>query len=139
MYNKVYASQYYQADSNTFTLAYTTNDQDIISIYDWVGLDTGSLRIFNTDQCLGLGSGGSLTALGGASISKDLYLGGDITVGNINATSITSSSVKISNLTTGSSLNLDNFYLGSIKSLLTTQSTGNVNQKELLLTIFNIF
>ena len=133
LYNKVYASQYYQADSNTFTLAYTTNDQDIISIYDWVGLDTGSLRIFNTDQCLGLGSGGSLTALGGASISKDLYIGGDITVGNINATSITSSSVKISNLTTGSFLNLDNFYLGSIKSLLTTQSTGNVNQKELLL------
>lgn len=135
LYNKIYASQYYKTDSNTFTLAYTTNDPDssIISINDWVGLDTGLLRIFNTDQCLGLGSGGSLTALGGASISKDLYIGGDITVGNVNATSITSSSVKISNLTTGSSLNLEDFYLGSTTSLLTTQSTGNVNQKELLL------
>ena len=133
LYNNIYASQYYKTDSNTFTLAYTTNDPDIISINNWVGLDTGLLRIFNTDQCLGLGSGGSLTALGGASISKDLYIGGDITVGNVNATSITSSSVKISNLTTGSSLNLENFYLGSNKSLLTTQSTGNVDQKELLL------
>jgi hypothetical protein len=132
LYNKIYASQYYKTDSDTFTLGYTTNENDIISINDWVGLDAGALRIFNTDQCLGLGSGGSLTALGGASISKDLYVGGDITVGNINATSITSSSVKMVNLTTGSFLTLSDFYLGSTHSLFTTQSTGN-NQNELLL------
>lgn len=130
LYNKIYASQYYKADSNTFTLAYTTNDpgSSNISINNWVGLDTGSLRIFNTDQSSGIGSGGSLTTFGGASISKDLYVGG-----TINTTSITSNSVQISNLTTGSSLHLDNFYLGSKKSLITTQSTGTVNQTELLL------
>jgi hypothetical protein len=132
LYNKIYASQYYKTDSNTFNLAYTANDPDIISINDWVGLDTGALRIFNTDQCLGLGSGGSLTALGGASISKDLYIGGDITVSNINSTSITSNSVNFSNVTTASCLTLDDFYIGSTKSLFTTQSTGN-NQNELLL------
>lgn len=129
LYNKVYASQYYKADSNTFTLAYTTNDQDFISIYDWVGLDTGSLRIFNTDQCLGLGSGGSLTALGGASISKNLYVGGDITVGNIKATSISSGIAHISNITTGSIYNLSDIYLGSRSSVI----TYNANQRELLL------
>ena len=135
IFNKVYASQYYKADSNTFTLAYTVNDPDSsnISINDWVGLDTGSLRIFNTDQCLGLGSGGSLTALGGASISKDLYVGGEITVGNLKATSISSGFAHIPNITTGSIYNLADMYLGSRSSVITSQSTGNANQTELLL------
>lgn len=129
IYNKVYASQYYKADSNTFTLAYTTNDPDSsnVSINDWVGADTGAIRIFNTENCLGLGSGGSLTVLGGASISKnlnvggDITIGGDITVGNLRSTNQTSNSAIITNL-----------YIDSTKSLISSQSTGNVNAKELL-------
>jgi hypothetical protein len=39
----------------------------------------GSLVIFDTIQSTGVGTGGSLTVLGGASISKDVYVGGILT------------------------------------------------------------
>jgi hypothetical protein len=37
-----------------------------------------SLKIVNTAESTGVGTGGSLTILGGASVSKNLYIGGDI-------------------------------------------------------------
>jgi hypothetical protein len=40
---------------------------------------TDNISIESTTQSSGLGSGGSLTVLGGASISKDVYVGGTVT------------------------------------------------------------
>ena len=48
---------------------------------------TGNITIYGTENSLSSISGGSLTINGGASITKDLYIGGNITVsggGNIN-------------------------------------------------------
>lgn len=42
-------------------------------------ISTGTMLISSTAQANGINSGGSLTVLGGASITKDLYVGGTIT------------------------------------------------------------
>lgn len=39
-----------------------------------------AINILNTDNALGLGSGGSFLVAGGSSIGKDLYVGGNITI-----------------------------------------------------------
>lgn len=43
------------------------------------GATIGTLNIYSTENSIGNGSGGSVTILGGTSISKDLYVGGIIT------------------------------------------------------------
>lgn len=51
---------------------------------------SGGLTILSTQNSTGLTSGGNLTLLGGASINKDLYLGGSfISTGAINFNDIT--------------------------------------------------
>jgi len=42
-------------------------------------ITTGSIFITSTENSIGVGTGGSLTVLGGASINKDVYVGGTIT------------------------------------------------------------
>lgn len=155
IYNKVYASQYYKESSNNFTLAYTTSDPNSsnIIINDWIGMDLGSIQIFNTSECSGLGSGGSLTALGGASISKNLFVGGDVTMGNnvtivskldtsnLSSTHITTSSANITGITTNSLYNISDVNIGSTlyfgidnqHSRILTQTVGNLDQSEMLL------
>jgi hypothetical protein len=40
--------------------------------------DNGSVFIYNTSNSLGVGTGGSLTVLGGVSIAKDMFVGGAV-------------------------------------------------------------
>jgi hypothetical protein len=108
-YNKIYASQYYRESSDNFVLAYTTNDSSsTVEISDYVGLHAGYINIFNTDNSIGIGSGGSFTTLGGVSIAKDMYIGGNLNVltnistNNVITTNISSSTLISSHLTTGS-------------------------------------
>jgi hypothetical protein len=42
-------------------------------------ITTGSIFITSTENSIGVGTGGSLTVLGGVSINKDVYVGGTIT------------------------------------------------------------
>ena len=46
-----------------------------------------SFTINSTQNASGVGTGGCLTVLGGASISKDSYIAGNISVGNVNVNS----------------------------------------------------
>ena len=138
IYNKIYASQYYKESSNNFSLAYTKSNPDSsnITIDDWVGLDLGLVNIFNTNECIGLGSGGSLTVLGGASISKNLHIGGNVTIGlnsTLNATNISGNLASLTNITTNSLYNVGNLNVGSMVSSISTQTIGNTSQTELLL------
>lgn len=61
----------------TSTTASTNSTTGSIVIQGGVSAN-GGVCIYNTTQALGYGSGGSLTVLGGASISKDLFVGGTI-------------------------------------------------------------
>ena len=47
-------------------------------------ITSGSLVINSTTNASGVGTGGSLTVLGGASISKDVFIGTNITTNNLN-------------------------------------------------------
>lgn len=47
---------------------------------------TGNVTIFGTENSVNSNSGGSLTVNGGASVTKDLYIGGNVYSGSINFT-----------------------------------------------------
>ena len=47
-------------------------------------IQTGNVSIFGTENSINNNSGGALTILGGASIAKDVYIGGNVYGGNIN-------------------------------------------------------
>ncbi len=59
--------------TNIITTNFTTTNLN--NTYSTIG----SLTINTTTQSVGIGSGGSLTVLGGASFSKDVYVGGALT------------------------------------------------------------
>lgn len=63
--------------------------------------DTGNVTVYGTENSSSSISGGSLTVNGGASIAKDLIIGGDIIGGNVNFTGslISSSSNDINSFT----------------------------------------
>lgn len=66
-----------------------------------IGTNTGSLyvlggstmaktvNILTTDNAIGLGTGGGLSVFGGAAISKDLYVGGNATIANLEINGLT--------------------------------------------------
>lgn len=131
-YNKIYASQYYRESSDNFVLAYTTSDSSSsVEINDYVGLHAGYINIFNTDNSIGIGSGGSFTILGGASIAKDMYIGGNLNVltnistTNVITTNISTSTLLSTGLTTGSA-QITNLTVTSMTAgMLTLPHTGS--------------
>ena len=118
LYNRVFASYYYNETLDCFVLGWTTNDPNSsnITISDYIGLKCGSISIYNTQESLGLGSGGSLTTLGGASIDKQLYVGGD---------SVFSTNVTVTNTLTTDSITVQNFTVANCVS--TNISSSNIN------------
>lgn len=78
---------------------------------------SGSLIINSTTNASGVGTGGSLTVLGGASISKDLYVGTTITTNNLNIYGNLNTSFK------SLSLNANN----TIGSIITTGGNVGIN------------
>jgi hypothetical protein len=145
LFNKVYASYFYSEESDNFVLGWTTDDPDSsnLSISDYIGLQSGHIHIFNTQSATGIGSGGSFTALGGASVSKNLYVGQDsvfstnVTISNslysqsITTSNITCDFANIQDLTSNNSIftsitnsNLVNVY-STITNLLATSITSD--------------
>ena len=80
-------------------------------------ITSGSLIINSTTNASGVGTGGSLTVLGGASISKDLYVGTTITTNNLNIYGNLNTSFK------SFSLNANN----TIGSIITTGGNVGIN------------
>ncbi len=85
-------------NSNTLGNIYTTGGNVGIGVIPEHTLHVnGTLKTNSTENSVGLGSGGSLTVLGGASVGKDLYVGGSINVkSTIGSDSATSGSVILS-------------------------------------------
>lgn len=110
-----------------------------LSIDSGVFTANAIVNVLNTTNSIGIGSGGSFTTLGGASISKDLFVGGnlqvvgDITVGNIvilgtsSFVSLSSINVTTNNLTTqtitSGQLSCTRITTGSLVSTNSTLST----------------
>lgn len=140
LYNKIYASYFYRESSDNFVLGWTTDDPQSsnITIADYIGLNCGYIHINDTQNAIGLGSGGSLNILGGASILKNLYVGGEcvfttnITVNNtLTSNFITSQNQYINNnLTIGNTLLTTNISCTNITSnsaFITNISSNNLS------------
>jgi hypothetical protein len=161
-FNKIYVSQIYNEESDHLVFGYTNKDPTTssVSISEYANLKTGSISIFNTTESIGIGSGGSLTILGGASIQKKLYVGSDLSIantcyantlyitnGNLLNSIITNSSIansflqnsSITNLTTSNGL-FSNSTIGTlnISSLLSSTSILSTNNTFTNLTNTNI-
>jgi hypothetical protein len=100
--------------------------------------ENGNLTIFGTENSLSLNNGGALTVLGGASITKNLIIGGNIVGGNINFNGnlISNSTVDVNSLSylrltsTAESLNLTSgslVSLGGISIKCTTDTVSSTN------------
>jgi hypothetical protein len=119
LFNKVYASYFYSEASDNFVLGWTTDDPESssVSVSDYIGLQSGHVHIFNTQSATGLGSGGSFTALGGASISKNLYVGDN---------SVFSTNVTISNTLYSQSIYTENQNVNTNLTVGNTITTTNM-------------
>jgi hypothetical protein len=140
MYNRIYAAYYYSETSDNFVLGWTTDDPQSsnVTVSDYIGLQSGYITINDTRNATGLGTGGSFTTLGGASINKRLYVGEDatfqtnITVANTITAHLTNSqNVNITNdLTVGNTIlttNLVSTYSTCTNILITNvTSTNNI-------------
>jgi hypothetical protein len=141
IYNRVYATQYYNETQGNFTLGWTSDDPGSTNVVvsDYIGMKMGYVNIFNTVESIGIGSGGSFTTLGGASIEKSLYvginanigtnvsIGSNLVVPNIKATSTTVSNLLSSNAT------LTNVTSNNVNIIDNLVAVGNSN------TIGNIY
>lgn len=126
-FNKIYASQFYQESSDNFVFGYTSADPgaSTVGISDYANLQTGSISIFNTNNAVGVGSGGSLNILGGASIQKKMYVGSDTIINN--SVSIGNSLIVPSTYTTtGNIYNLINTNSTITNSLITNSTISNM-------------
>jgi hypothetical protein len=81
-YNRVYASHFYNETTDRFSLGFTSDDpsSNVVTVREHIGVEMGSIYVQSTQNAVGVGSGGSLTVLGGASVSNTLYTGADIYV-----------------------------------------------------------
>lgn len=77
-----FAGIIFQDSSKEFNFISTFSDPGAssVTIADYIPISCQSISLMSTNNSTGLGTGGSLTVLGGASISKNMYIGGDLQV-----------------------------------------------------------
>ena len=123
------------------TLSEITFDSNIFNV-------SSPVYISNTKTSTGIGSGGSLTVLGGASISgkiwtsninvsNDLFIQGNLTVGNITINGSSSFDTILSNNASYTSVTATNSYLANITAsslVLTNIQTTNVTSTNIIAT-----
>lgn len=97
---KKYSSLIYSETSDEFIFGYANSDNSGtgITFGNYIPIRADKLLLLSTENSLGLESGGSLTILGGASISKSLNVN-DITTGSLYLTN------NITFATTGNQIN----------------------------------
>ena len=123
------------------TLSEVTFDSNTFNV-------SSPVYISNTKTSIGIGSGGSLTVLGGASISgkiwtsninvsNDLFIQGNLTVGNITINGSSSFDTILSNNASYTSVTATNSYLTNITAsslVLTNIQTTNVTSTNIIAT-----
>lgn len=75
-----YAGLFYKQSENNFVFATTSSDpgQTNVVIDNYIPIKASNLSLVSSENASGLGTGGTLTINGGASIEKKLYVGGDV-------------------------------------------------------------
>lgn len=80
-----YAVMFYNTNYDDFQFVQTSSDPGVATLVidSFKGLRSAHIHLMETTNATGLGTGGTLTCLGGASISKDLYVGGQLEINNV--------------------------------------------------------
>lgn len=94
LYNNPFISHFFSEGSKEYIFAYTTTStgSTSVNVTDYLPVKAGKLSITSTTDASGIGTGGSLTVLGGAAISKTLISN------NFVSTSTTTSSLLVGTL-----------------------------------------
>lgn len=85
-----YAGVFYKEALDEYTFATTSSDpgSSPVTVNTYIPIRSGRVYIENTENATGLGTGGSLNVAGGASIIKDVYVGGNVAAtGTVTASS----------------------------------------------------
>ena len=109
-----YAVMFYDSATGHFHFGHTTSDpgSSSIDIDYYLGLRGYHIDIMGSDNALGLGTGGSLNSLGGASIQKDMYIGGHLYINDTTESSSTGNGSLVIN--GGASINKSLFINGPV-------------------------
>lgn len=77
-----FAGIIFQDSSKEFNFISTNSDPGAsnVTIENYIPISCHSISMKSTSDSTGLGSGGSLTVLGGGSVSKNMYIGGELQV-----------------------------------------------------------
>jgi len=120
-----YASIFFKDNEDKFVFGFTDSNptENNIVISDYAPVCASGIEILGTENSIGVGTGGSVTILGGAAISKDLYIGGSLYVDEDLVVSglVSMSSLSISNLTLQNLVTTNTSFQNSI----ITNSTNN--------------
>jgi len=85
-----YAGMIYKESSDEYIFATTSSDpgSNPVTVNNYIPIRTGGISIQNTENANGVGTGGSFNVPGGASILKNVYIGGKLVAnGKITAAS----------------------------------------------------
>ena len=126
--SKNYSSIIYSETNDKFIFSYVSEDvgKSLSTNGNYIGLQAYNLTLENTNNALGLGSGGALTVNGGVSVKNDTYLGGklnitgDIVNGNLIYT--TGGNLGLSNTTPAYKLDIN----GSVNLTGNIYKNGNM-------------
>lgn len=77
LFNRLYVGQFYQEATDQFVFGYSNSDpgNSATTIIDYTPVSQSAVTLNSTRDATGLGTGGTLTVLGGGSISKSLLVG----------------------------------------------------------------
>jgi cytoskeletal protein CcmA (bactofilin family) len=119
-----YAGFSYKETSDEFTLAMTSSDPTTGSIVldNYLPMRADYIALVNSSSASGVGTGGALTVAGGASISKNLFVGTDAVIGG----SLTAGSFAVDKLT-ATVITVGNLFVTSSSTMHGGITAGTLN------------
>lgn len=126
--NTLYSGIFFRESTGEFTFAHTSSDpgQDAVTITQHIPIRADYAAFNSTQDATGVGSGGSLTTLGGCSVSKSLFVGNHVSI----AGGTTTGTLHVRSELFGQSLTLNSTVAASNYSTGALVSSGGVVIRE---------
>jgi hypothetical protein len=119
LYTNIISNSNLYSNNGTINSLYLSGTDPSVSSTNGVLILLGGITILNTTNAISTTNGGGLTIYGGMAINKDIYIGG-----SVNATSISTSNINISNQINSPYANLVNI-TSNILQITGTNASSN--------------
>ena len=98
-----YAGMFYKESTDEFAFATTNSEpgKNSVVINNYLPIRANNIILESTENSTSITNGGALTISGGASITKDLYVGQGITAASAQITTLTGTNSTFTNISTG--------------------------------------